>query len=81
MYNDFIWRLEGCVNGHAPITKLNRKEKKNKKQKPWITNEILKKINKRTKLFAGKKNNPENETLKKIYNLFRNSMKRDIKVS
>ena len=27
-YNDFIWRLEGCVNRHAPITKLNRKEKK-----------------------------------------------------
>ena len=26
MYNDFIWRL-GCVNRHAPITKLNRKEK------------------------------------------------------
>ena len=27
MYNDFISRLDGCVNRHAPITKLNRKEK------------------------------------------------------
>ena len=41
-YNDFIWRLEGCVNRHVPITKLNRKEK-NKNWKQWLTNEILKK--------------------------------------
>ena len=27
IYNDFIWRLEGCVNRHVPIKKLNKKEK------------------------------------------------------
>ena len=27
-YNDFIFRLEGCVNRHAPIKKLNQKEQK-----------------------------------------------------
>ena len=54
MYNDFIWRLEGCVNHHAPITKLNRKEK-NKNQKPWITNEMLKKLTKETNYLLEKR--------------------------
>ena len=40
-YNDFIFRLEGCVNRHAPQRKLNLKEKK-MSQKPWITNDLLK---------------------------------------
>ena len=33
-YNDFIFRLEGCVNRHAPIQKLNQKEQK-RNQKPY----------------------------------------------
>ena len=52
-YNDFIFRLEGCVNRHAPIKKLNQKEQR-RKQKPWITNEILKKIKHRSYLHKGK---------------------------
>ena len=50
-YNNFIFRLEGCVNRHAP--QRNLKEKK-KSQKPWITNDILKKSKHRDKLFTPK---------------------------
>ena len=32
-FNDFIWRLEGCVDRHAPVKKLSRKEIK-KQQNP-----------------------------------------------
>ena len=27
-FNDFLWRVEGCVNRHAPIKKLNKKQVK-----------------------------------------------------
>ena len=50
-YSDFIFRLEGCVNRHAPLKKLNVKEKK-MSHKPWITNEILKHISKEIKLHS-----------------------------
>ena len=41
IFNDFLWRLEGCVDRHAPITKLNKKHI-NKTCKPWISKMILK---------------------------------------
>ena len=43
IFNDFFWRLEGCVDRHAPIKKLNSKEIK-LKIKPWITSELSKMI-------------------------------------
>ena len=64
-YNDFIFRLDGCVNRHAPIQKLNQKEQK-RNQKPWITNEILKRIKHRNKLFAQRKSNPNDVNIKRI---------------
>ena len=79
-YNDFIFRLEGCVNRHAPIQKLNQKEQK-RNQKPWITNEILKRIKHRNKLFAQRKSNPSDVNIKRIYVLFRNAINRDIKAA
>ena len=42
-YNDFIWHLESCVNIHAPIKKLSKKEIK-MKIKPWITRYIQRNI-------------------------------------
>ena len=38
-FNDFIWRLEECVNRHAPIKKMSSRELKSK-FKPWITERI-----------------------------------------
>ena len=37
----FFWRLEGSVDIHAPIKKLNSREIK-LKIKPWITPELSK---------------------------------------
>ena len=36
-FNDFYFKLDGCVDRHAPLQKLNPKEVK-LTQKPWITN-------------------------------------------
>ena len=77
---DLNWRYESCVKRHNKFRKLSRKENKNK-QKPWITPEILIKINHRNSLFKQKKIYPENIHLKQVYNKFRNSVNRDIKKS
>ena len=79
-YNDFIWRLGECVNRHAPIKKMNKREY-NLKSKPWITKNIQQKIIHRNRLFVKKKNNPNDDYIKKVYNQFRNSVNRDIKSS
>ena len=54
MFNNFAWRLESCINRHAPLKKLNKKDLKFQ-LKPWITPNIIKKINHRNKLFVKKK--------------------------
>ena len=77
-FNDFLWRLEGCVDRHAPIKKVTRKEMK-KMSKPWINNYILKMISHRDKLFHQKKNDPMNNRIRCAYNLFRNRVTREIK--
>ena len=46
-FNDFYYKLEGCVDRHQKETKL--------KNKPWISYELLKMINIRNKLFQRKK--------------------------
>ena len=56
LFNDFFWRLEGCVDRHAPIKKLNCRDIK-LKVKPWITAELSKMIKIKNTLFE-KKDNP-----------------------
>ena len=72
-YNIFIWDLEHCANKHAPLKKVNKRKRKIM-TKPWISDQILKKIKHRNKLFAKKKNNPEDAYTKSVYNKFRNSV-------
>ena len=79
-FSDLLWKYESCVKRHMPLKKLSKKEKKSK-QKPWITQEILTKINHRNELFRKKKEDPDNQHLKQVYNKFRNSVNRDIKKS
>ena len=76
-YKDLLTRLEGCVQRHAPLKKLKKKELK-LQNKPWITTNILKKIKHRNTIFAIIKHEPENDHLKKVYKRFRNVIKRDI---
>ena len=52
-FNDFYFKLEGCVDRHVPLKKLNPKETK-LMSKPWISNELINMINVRNKLFQRK---------------------------
>ena len=79
-FGDFYFKLSGCVERHAPIKKLTHKEIKIR-SKPWITPEISKMINIRNKFFKRKKRQPNNEDVKKVYNLFRNRTIRELKKS
>ena len=78
--DDFLWRLEGCIDRHAPLKKMNKKQL-NKISKPWINKFILKMISHRDRLFKKKKEDPLNQHIKQSYNLFRNHTTREIKKS
>ena len=80
LMSDFVWRLDGCANRHAPVKKLTPKEVK-LKLKPWISPEISKLIRIRDKLFARKKRQPDNERVKLLYNNVRNKVNREMKRS
>ena len=79
-FNDFYIKLEASVDRHAPFKKLTPKEIKIK-NKPWLSTEILKLIKIRNKIFARKKRKPENDNCKRLYNLLRNRVNREIKKS
>ena len=72
MFNDNVWRLEGCVDRHAPIIKLNKKHI-NKTCKPWISKTH------KDRIFRKKKEDPVNDRIKRAYNLFRNQVTREIR--
>ena len=76
-FNDFHWRLDECMNRHAPIKKLSLGEIK-LKSKPWITDKIKKMIKFRNKLFACKKRQPNNSNVTELFNKFRNRINREI---
>ena len=78
-FNDFLARLEGCVDRHAPIKELNQREKE-LINKPWITKEIIKLIKKRNRIFKNKKKKADVNTIR-TYNLFRNRINQEIKNS
>ena len=78
--DDFLWRLDGCIDRHAPLKKMNKKQL-NKISKPLINKFILKMISHRDRLFKKKKEDPLNQHIKQSYNLFRNRTTREIKKS
>ena len=79
-FGDFYFKLSGCVDRHAPIKELTPKEIK-LKSKPWITPTIMKMIKLRDKFFKRKKRQPNNDEVKRVYNLFRNRTIRELKKS
>ena len=76
-FNDFHWRLDECINRHAPFKKLSPGEIK-LKCKPWISNKITKMIKVRNKLFARKKWQPNNAGVCELFKKFRNRINREI---
>ena len=79
-FNEFFWKITGCVDRHAPIKELTPKEIK-LKSKPWITPNRNKLIRNRNKLFIRKKRQPNNAKIKVLYNQKRNEVNREIKKS
>ena len=79
-FNDFFLKLEGCVNRHAPFKKLTSKEIRTK-DKPWISSELIKMIKIKNKLFYRKKRQPNNVDIKRLYNIFRNRVNRELNKS
>ena len=79
-FNDFFFKLEGCVNRHAPFKKLTLKEIKTN-DKPWISSELIKMIKIKNKLFYRKKRQPNNIDIKRLYNIFRNRVNRELNKS
>ena len=69
-----------ALNRHAPLKKLSPKEIKIK-NKPWLNTIILKMIKIRNKVFHRKKRQPNNEHCKRLYNLLRNRINRELKKS
>ena len=73
LFLDFHLKLKG-----VPIKQLTCKEVK-LANKPWITPAISKMIKIRNKTFARKKRQPNNMNIKRLYNLFRNRVPRELK--
>ena len=71
LLSNFFWRLEGCVDRHAPIKKTFIFRDIKRDVKPWITDELSKMIKIKNKLFEKKKRQPINENVKYLYNIFR----------
>ena len=79
-FGDFYFKLSGCIDRHAPTKELTAKELK-LKNKPWISSTIIKMIKLRNKIFERKKRQPNNEAVKRVYNLFRNRTITELKKS
>ena len=80
LMKDFLWRLDGCVDRHAPTKKLNPKEVK-RRLNPWMTNKIMKLIRIRDRLFERKKKEPGNAQVTEVYKKVRNKVSNEIKKS
>ena len=76
-FKDFHMKLEGAVNRHAPMRKLNPKEIKIK-NKPWMTSHIVKQIKLRNKIFERKRRQPDNENIQILFKQLRNRINREI---
>ena len=76
-FRDFYFKLEGCVERHAPLKKLSPKEIK-LEQKPWISSKLNKMIRIKNKLYYRKKRQPNNDNVKRLYNIFRNRVNREL---
>ena len=77
-FKDFYLRLEGCVERHAPLKKLTPKVVKFK-YKPWITADVNKMIKLKNKLYQYNKRQANNLEVRRLYNLFRNRVNRELK--
>ena len=76
----FILNWQAVLRDTPPFRTLSTKEVK-LRHKLWISNELIKMIKIRNKLHRRKKRQSNNENIKRLYNLFRNRIIREMKKS
>ena len=79
-FNDFLWRVNSCVDRHAPMKRLSKKQIK-LHLKPWITNRIIKMMSHRDKLFLKWNKNRGDVQINNAYKKFRNRTRQEIRKS
>ena len=72
LFSEFIKIIENTIEIHAPLKKLSRKQRK-LQAKPWITKELLIKIQQKRKLYRSHYLDGD-ETEKQIYKNFANKL-------
>ena len=80
LFCDFYSKLKGCADRHAPFKKLSANEIKFR-SKPWINPDLAKMIRMKNKVLKRSKRQPSNESIKALYNRFRNRVDRELKRS
>ena len=79
-FNDFLCRVNSCVERHASIKKMSRKQIK-LNLKPWITNKIIKMMHHRDKLFLRWNKSRVNTHIHNAYKKPRNRSGQEIRKS
>ena len=75
LMSDFIFKVQGCVESHAPSRKLKFNEIKSK---PWISPYIVTMIRQSDNLFKRRKKHLSNKNIKMLNNKFRNRVNREL---
>ena len=80
-FNDFLWRVNSCVDRHAPMKRLSKKQIKLHLLKPQITNRIIKVMSHRDKLFLKWNKSQGDVQTHNAYKKFRNCARQEIRKS
>ena len=80
LFDKFIAILADVVNDFAPIRKATRKEKK-LKQEPWITNNLLKCILTKNKMYKDPRVNRNSLDMVESYESYRNVLNRFLRIA
>ena len=81
-FNNFLDRINNLLDKYMPLKKLSKKEFK-QQYKPWITNGILKSIERKNKIYKSYTKTKNNEARTQIYSeykILRNTLTNLIKV-
>jgi len=77
LFDQFLKIFSQTVNNHASLKLASRKEKRIK-SKPWLTQDILKSINKKNQLFQNFLKTKDNEKIHAEYKSYRNLLNQTI---
>ena len=82
-YDSFLDNVEKLLDKHAPIEKVSKRKLKQQSKKPWINNDLLKRINHKNKLYKKAKVEQDKnlkDSLEKEVKILQNFLKKDIQL-